>query len=109
MVSCNQKTKSNVEKLAEDSFENNKVVETPLFKDTVVNNYISNYTAYIDSYIEFLQTKNTKAIKRLNEESKTLIEEAKIVSQRINTPEMVEKYKKWIDYQQKRIKLINIK
>lgn len=106
--SCN-KTEKPTQQVVNEITEIKEVVERPLFKDTIVNNYLAEYENYIDKYLNAITSKDTRTIKKLKENSSLLVEEAKIVSLRITTPEMLEKYKHWINYQEKRIKLINIK
>lgn len=79
----------------------------PVFKDSTVSSYVSEYDTFLEDYLLAIKSKNSKKIKELQKQSEELIEKAKIVSGKLTTPAQLQQYQNWMNKQQKKIQLLN--
>lgn len=107
LFSCNSKVQVAATADEIDSLLLEKTMKTPVFKDSMLSNYVKEYEIFLKDYLTALKNEDKKQLKELQTQSEELIEKAKIVSDKLATPAQLEQYQKWMNAQQKKIQLLN--
>lgn len=89
-VACSSSEETVVAEKKESAHNTNRRVKLPVFKDTVINNYVVRYNQYVTDYL----ADNTA--EQLQEEAKALVIAAEQVSERLKTSAVLRKYNAWI-------------
>lgn len=107
LFSCNSKVKVAATADEIDSLLLEKTMKAPVFKDSMLSNYVKEYEVFIKDYLTALKNQDKKQIKELQAQSEELVEKAKVVSDKLTTPAQLEQYQKWMNAQQEKIQLLN--
>ncbi len=104
LVSCNSETSKTVVSEQIENKTTNDKENIPTFKNSSVVEYVKEYNEYIREYISALENNNKSKIEQLKKQGVELIEKAKVISTELKIPEEIEKFKKWLEIQNRKIK-----
>lgn len=106
LIACNSEVKVSATAEDLDNLVSQKT-KPPVFKDSTISSYVSEYNTFIENYLLAVKSKDSKKIKNLQKQSEELIEKAKIVSGKLTTPAQLQRYQNWMHKQQEKIQLLN--
>lgn len=107
LLSCSSKVAVSATANEIDNILQQDKSEIPVFKDSIVSDYVQEYDKFVTEYFGAIKKQDEKKIKQLQKQSEELVEKAIIISEKLKTPAQFSRYKDWMRKQQKKIQLLN--